>query len=249
MSYPLVTDLVDRLTSDGTLLATAAERAGWDAPVPHLDWAVRDVVVHLGGVHRWATDIVRTGAQSLDTEAGRAVGSGPPDDELLDWFLTGHAALVTALGDASPDLEVVTFLRAESPLLFWARRQAHETAIHRADVESAAGTITDVPPMFAVDGIYEIVGGFGARRSNAIAHNASMLLDDVGDVVCHRIVFGGERTEIDSYDVEPPTSDVTVRGSASDIYYWLWNRPSGAEVVGERSVAQLWRDTVQVTWS
>ena len=249
MIYPLLTDLTDRLAADGTLLAVAAEQAGWNAQIPHLDWTVRDVVVHLGGVHRWATDVVRTRAQSLDTEAARAVGAGPPDDQLSDWFLAGHAALVTALGDAAPDLDAVTFLRAESPLLFWARRQAHETAIHRADVEAATGPITAVPSTFALDGIYELVGGFGARRSNAIAQKASMLLDDVEDVVCHRIVFGGERTEIDSYEDMPPPSDVTVRGTASDLYLWLWNRPSGAEVLGDQTVAQLWRDTVKVTWS
>lgn len=31
-----------------------------------------------------------------------------------------------------------TFLDAPSPLAFWARRQAHETAIHRADAQLAA---------------------------------------------------------------------------------------------------------------
>ena len=34
------------------------------------------------------------------------------------------------------------FLPAPSPLAFWARRQAHETGIHRADVESAGFACT-----------------------------------------------------------------------------------------------------------
>jgi uncharacterized protein (TIGR03083 family) len=253
MIYPLMSDLIDRLAAEGTLVAAAAEHAGWDAAIPHLDWTVRDVVVHLGGVHRWATDIIRTGAQTLDTEAQRAVGTGPPDDHLLDWFLAGHAALVSTLSDASADLDVPTFLRAvreQSPLVFWARRQAHETAIHRADVESAAGPITDVPGMFAIDGISEIAAGFGARRSYAIARQASLLLDEVDDLVSYRLVFGGERIELECHDLsDPPPSDATVRGTWSDLYYWLWNRPSAATVDGDTSVADLWHDTVRVRWS
>jgi hypothetical protein len=115
-------------------------------------------------------------------------------------------------------------------------------------VESATGPVTAVPGVFAIDGIYELVAGFGARRLNAIARKASLLLDDVEDVVCHRLVFGGERTEIDDYDTMPPPSDVTVRGTASDLYYWLWNRPSAAVVEGDDTVAQLWCDTVKVRW-
>jgi uncharacterized protein (TIGR03083 family) len=53
---------------------------------------------------------------------------------------------------------------APSPLAFWARRQAHETAIHRADAESAGGVRPEYPPDFAADGIDELLMGFGARR-------------------------------------------------------------------------------------
>ena len=51
----------------------------------------------------------------------------------------GHAALVETLSTADPGLVCATFMDAPSPLAFWARRQAHETAIHRADAESASG--------------------------------------------------------------------------------------------------------------
>ena len=49
-----------------------------------------------------------------------------------------NANLIEALDSASPDLEAWTFLPAPSPLAMLARRQAHETAIHRYDAESAA---------------------------------------------------------------------------------------------------------------
>ena len=51
----------------------------------------------------------------------------------------GCADLVAALAAAPDDLECWTFLPAPSPRAMWARRQAHETAIHRVDAELAAG--------------------------------------------------------------------------------------------------------------
>lgn len=133
---------VAQLESDGPLLAAAAERAGWDAPVPATRWTVRDLVTHLGGVHRWATAIVHEGSATSAIPEGVAVGTGPPDDELLEWFRSGHMTLVDTLRSANDALKCVTFLPAASPIEFWCRRQAHETAIHRADAQGAAGMVT-----------------------------------------------------------------------------------------------------------
>lgn len=236
------TELIDSLAAEGTLLGAAAEGGGWDARVPHLEWTVRDTVVHLGGVHRWATQIVRTGED--DDRSYAAVGTGPDDAKLLDWFLAGHAALVMVLSEAPADLDAPTFLPAGSPLHFWARRQAHETAIHRADVESASGAVTAVPTNFAQDGIAELLLGFGARRSNRVATAATLGLV-ASDGPSWSVRFGGERITAEPTD---SPADATVSGTSSDLYLWLWNRPSAASVAGE-DVARLWSDTVAVTWS
>ena len=93
---------------------------------------------------------------------------GPPDAELLDAYRAGHQALTEALGSADPALACATFLPAPSPLAFWTRRQAHETAIHRADAElAAAGMVTPFEPGFAADGIDELVTGFAPRKKQA----------------------------------------------------------------------------------
>src|SRR5204862_2895326 len=76
----------------------------------------------------------------------------------------GHAALVTALEAAPEDLACWTFLPAPSPRAFWARRQAHETAIHLADAWSASGESASFSPAFAADGVDELLYGFGGRR-------------------------------------------------------------------------------------
>ena len=107
-----------------------------------------------------------------------------PDPVLLDWFRTGHAGLVSALETAAPDLACWTFLPgAASALAFWARRQVHETTVHRIDVQLAAAAAGDwgsrrpgqpgpggarpardpVPAALAADGIDELLMGFARR--------------------------------------------------------------------------------------
>lgn len=239
--------LLDRLAADGPLLIGAAQRAGWDAPVPATDWNVRDLVTHVGGVHRWAADIVRTSSATFDTAAGDAVGTGPGDAELAEWFCAGHAALVATLRCAPADLHCATFLPADSPRHFWARRQAHETAVHRVDAEGAAGEASVIGTAFAQDGIAEILHGFAARRARQATTAATIGLA-VTDGPSWLITMGGERIE-SAESADPPAADATVRGGSADIYRWLWNRPSAAAVEGDPGVAALWASAVRVRWS
>src|SRR5262249_30451263 len=131
---------IGALRREGQLLAGEAQRAGLAARVPSCPgWAVRDLLKHTGYVHRWATGFV---AQGLIRPAGDSeeeiLSQGPGDAELPGWFREGHAALVQALSVAGPDLNCWAFLAAPSPLAFWARRQAHETAIRGVGAGQAA---------------------------------------------------------------------------------------------------------------
>jgi Mycothiol maleylpyruvate isomerase N-terminal domain len=50
------------LRSEGELLARAAESVPLDTPVPSCPgWRARDLLAHLGFVHRWATGYVAGG--------------------------------------------------------------------------------------------------------------------------------------------------------------------------------------------
>jgi uncharacterized protein (TIGR03083 family) len=242
-----VTSLIDHLALDGPLLAAAAADAGLDAPVPGTEWDVRALVTHIGGIHRWAADIVATRSSTPDTEAGRAVGTGPSDPELLDWFRDGHRAVVDELRRAPGDLDCFTFLPAESPLHFWARRQAHETAIHRGDAQAAAGDVVNFADDFAQDGIAEILHGFARRPRTTLPANPILALE-AADGPSWLITLGGERIEAHPSD-DLVGADATIRGRSSDLYLWLWNRPSDAKVDGDEAVAATWAETVRVRWS
>ncbi|HEU5005815.1 MAG TPA: maleylpyruvate isomerase family mycothiol-dependent enzyme [Jatrophihabitantaceae bacterium] len=238
--------LIDHLAADGPRLAEAATRAGLDAQVPATDWTVRELVTHVGGIHRWAADIVANCGTSFDTAAGEAVGTGPADAELIDWFRAGHAGLVETLRAAPTDLDCATFLPADSPLHFWARRQAHETAVHCVDAEAAAGRVTGFDAAFAQDGIAELLLGFAARKSNAIAQPATIALH-AADGPSWLITLGGERIVAEPAAIDKP-ADATISGTSSDFYLWLWNRASTATVAGDARVAELWR-AVRIRWS
>nr|MDT0667734.1 maleylpyruvate isomerase N-terminal domain-containing protein [Micromonospora sp. DSM 115978] len=106
--------------------------AEWDAQVPGCPgWAVEDLVGHLGTIHRWAATIVRTGKVAEEPPAP----SGTPS-ELLAWFDEGRAELVATLLGVDSDRECWTFGPRPRTAGFWIRRQAHETAVHRWDLES-----------------------------------------------------------------------------------------------------------------
>src|SRR5262249_13758390 len=98
---------IARLRAEGELLASAAERAGLDAPVPACPgWRVRDLLKHLGYVHRWAAGYVREQHARWVDRASEAeiLRGGPEDEALAGWFRDGHAALVRALAAAAPGM-------------------------------------------------------------------------------------------------------------------------------------------------
>lgn len=237
--------LLEFLIADGPRLVAAARSAGWDAPVPGLDWTVREVVVHTGAVHRWAADLVGRALAANETGGSRAFH---PDDALTgeplaDWFADAHHLLVDTLNEAPADLRAWTFGGATPPREFWIRRQAHELAVHRADLELAAGTEPDVDDDFAQDGIAELMGMARGRRF-AVAQRATVGLD-AADGPSWLITFGGERTTgVPSEDLTG--TDVTVRGRSADLYLWLWNRRADVMVDGDEAAAALWTRTVRL---
>ncbi|MEU9444301.1 maleylpyruvate isomerase family mycothiol-dependent enzyme [Streptomyces sp. NPDC048304] len=242
-------DFLQTLDREGRLLAEAAEQAGADAKVPTCpDWQVRDLLRHTGMVHRWAAAFVAEGHTSSHPDGGLPDLDG---DELLAWFRDGHRYLVGTLASAAPDVECWHFLPAPSPLAFWARRQAHETTVHRVDAESArGGTRSGINPAFAVDGIDELLRGFHARPKSRVRSAEPRVLrvratDTDGAVWTVRL------------SQEPPAAtreavgdaDCEVAGPAAELYLALWNRQPFPQVTGVQAVAELWRERSAVTWS
>jgi uncharacterized protein (TIGR03083 family) len=236
----------------GERLATAAATADLDARVPTCpDWKVRDLLRHVGGVHRWATAYVLSGKSEPTTdEEDAAFFAAVPDDRLLPWYRAGHASLVTALRDADPVMSCWTFLPAPTPLAFWARRQAHETAIHCVDAEASVEWPSRFPGDFAADGIDELLNGFFARPSDRLTAGAPVTLSirttDTGHV--WTIQVGSDRRVMSSGVTR---ADCTLAGPASDLYLLLWNRRElgpPVDIAGDGRVMDLWRARATIRW-
>jgi uncharacterized protein (TIGR03083 family) len=245
-----IPELIDAIRSEGDLMATAADKTSADTPIPSCpEWCMRDLVRHQGEVHRWATAIVRDGLQRPDVPEP----VWPEDDELVSWFRDGCAALVGVLERADADLDCFAFLPAPSPVHFWARRQAHETGIHRADAEGAVGPVTPFDPGVAVDGIEEMLYGFASRSRSKLRSPAPVTLgmETTDADAAWRVTVDPDRVEVARRDGGAIDADCVVSASASDLYLLLWNRAprSVAEITGDANVLDLWSDTMQIRWA
>ncbi len=252
-----IAEHVNALRREGEWLADAAQRAGLGASVPPCaPWQVKDLLRHTGYVHRWAArHINECPDQIIDGPSEEEILSGGADDaSLLAWFRDGHAALLQTLATADPAITCPTFMPAPSPLAFWARRQAHETAIHRADADSAAGTIPEYEADFAADGIDELIMGFGRRRKYQPAANGGtrlrVLATDTGDAWLVEALEGRVLPRRDVGGQEE--AGCTVSGPASGLYLYLWNRAdaarTGVTVAGDPRLLFAWQSSVRVRW-
>ena len=111
-------------------------------------WTLRELVEHLGNVHRWATRIVQSGTVQEEP-------TGSPDDPRA-WFAAGAAELLAALAAADPAERCWSFT-TDKTKGFWARRQSLETVVHRWDAEGAAGSPGPIASQLAAEGVTEVV--------------------------------------------------------------------------------------------
>lgn len=108
-------------------------------PIPTCpEWTLRQLATHVGRAHRWAAEITRTRSDTPIPFREVPDGKLPADRaEQAAWLRAGAARLVGAAREAGGDL--VWSFTGPAPAGFWLRRMAHETLVHRADAQLAAG--------------------------------------------------------------------------------------------------------------
>jgi uncharacterized protein (TIGR03083 family) len=242
------------LRGEGPVLVAAAQRSGADAPVPSCpEWVARDLVHHLGGVHRWATGIVSTArATNWDEELEVISGGFPDDTTLLAWFSDGHEALCATLEAAPADLQCWTFLPAASPRAMWTRRQLHETTVHRIDAELAAtGAPGEIDPEVATDGIDELLTGFALRHHRRLVTERPMRLGiRTTDTEASWVITLGPERPTATAGLDGAV-DALVEADAATAYLALWNRrpTSDLAVTGDPAPLDFLCEHLRVRWS
>lgn len=246
-----VAQYIDQLETEGREFLDAARASGPDAPVPTCPgWCVTDLVRHLAFVHRWACRYVaeRLTQYQGDVSESVVLSTGPSGDDLWPFYVGALHELVETLRIAPDDVACWSVLPGSPPRTAWSRRQAHESAIHRADAEYAnRSPVRPSSPAFAIDGIDELLTGFLGRPLRAEVSRGRVVVAPT-DVNARWIVEVGERR---SHGVcGDGDGSAVMRGSASDLYYVLWNRLplEVVDVEGDRALVSAWRSTHAVSW-
>ena len=218
-------------------------------------WNVGQLVRHVGGAHREATVVARTGEAPPDDEfrdpthwyADPADCTDDAVRELAGWIVDGAGELADALRAAGPDVPIK--MPIDDPTTrFTARRMTHETAMHRADAALALGVAYDIEAEVAADGIDEWME-LGAlpfhfevhpwmrellgpgRTLKYVAPEQSWVVDLTGDVIRWR-------------HSDEPTA-VTVRGPVTNLLLHLYKRSDdNTRVEGDKALLEYYRERV-----
>jgi len=226
-------------------LATAAA-LGLEAPVPSCPgWTVAILLGHLtAGVY--GSRIVALKALPADyqidryEDLGLPVGfkdwlwavredrtpGGPPPQGLLELFRATVAELGSLLYCVDPATPIRTWWPPQQTAGFLQRRMLLETAIHRWDAQLAHGQPEPIEPELAADGIDEIFdvlipglrGRSDAARSGAGETYHFHRTDGPGEWLIRFAPDGPVVTR------EHRKGDAAIRGSASDLFLFLWHR-------------------------
>jgi uncharacterized protein (TIGR03083 family) len=215
---------VDRVGEDGRRLRAVAE-GRLPADVPSCPgWTVRDLVWHVAEVyeHKIACTLLGAAPDPWPPE-------WPDDRDPLEWFADAHGRLLALFARSEPTTPSATWWPPDQTVGFWARRMAHETAVHRVDAELAAGSATPIDHDLATDGIDEIL-------TRMLAGDWSEDPDDAATGQRVAIEAGGRAWTVvlgrEAVEVAEGERDVVARvaGDPSDADLWLWGRAADGRV-------------------
>lgn len=231
-----------RSAADGVLVALAAGPAS--ATVPGCPgWTAHDVVAHLGQVHAWAALIVDTGRRH-----NRADLPGVPTGaDLAGWYAAQIDQLMEALQATDPDRACWGHQPDHRVAGYWSRRQAHEAAMHRVDVDLAVGLPPRYDAELAVDGVNEVLDVWlPAPGSDPPAEPDRPLLLACTDrperwLLVPEVGIFPQTLGPQVPEPQAASAAVSISGSAQDLLLALWKRQDSdaarLSVAGDRNAA------------
>ncbi|MCL1598072.1 MAG: maleylpyruvate isomerase family mycothiol-dependent enzyme [Actinomycetia bacterium] len=249
------TTYLSHIRADASRLSEIAGR-GLDVEVPCCEgWTVRTVVEHVGDIYAEKAAVVDEGwTERQDRRLGM------PGDPIVEWFDEAANRLLDVLSDHEPAETVWTWFDPDQTVGFWYRRLAHETLIHRIDVEQALGLPSIIDETLAADGIDEVLNVYvaGAPAWGSIAlEDRSARLEVPGRSWSVRLGrFSGTSPRTGSNYMDLPalelvpgeaSSHVEISGSAGDMDRWLWGRGSldDLSVTGDRTITEAVRTVAE----
>lgn len=245
---------LDALSGQSALLVDALVGVDMQQWVPTCpDWTLRQLVEHLGRAHRWSAEIITRRLTSQPDPGELDVIAAPEDPAKLgEWLSDGAGGLVSAIRMAGSGTPVWTWT-GEQSVGFWARRMAHETAVHRADVELTLGREFSLDADLAADAISEWLDLLSLPQAIAYRpelaelrgagqilhlHSTDPGLGQAGEWIVRRMPSGPV------WEHGHTKGTVAVRGPVTTLLLVLMRRvPAGEaaiEVLGDASVLDHW---------
>jgi uncharacterized protein (TIGR03083 family) len=208
----------------GRFMATVTE-VDLSTPIPTCpEWAMSDLVGHVGLVYRWSSHHVRE--RSLARVPSSAMGADPPASGVVEWTGEGIAPMLETFRSHDPDDRVWGW-GADRHARFWPRRMLFETLVHRADAELALGREPVVDPRLAADGIDEFlanlphatyfVAGVGELRGSG--ESIALAATDADETWRIRLLPAGH-----VWDWGRGEATATVRGAVADLLLAVYGR-------------------------
>jgi len=229
-------EFVTAVRSEGQGLLAAAGQGG-DDPIPTCDeWTMDRLLRHIGRIWTYVGTIV---GERLTSPPDRPT---MPDDKTPVEFATEALDdLVDALMSCESDTPMWNWADQPPTAAFWARRMAHEAAVHRYDAQSAHDMAQPIAAELAQDGLDELVDVIlpviVARDTPALPEATYAFVAPDEEAWCIRLGSDGI-TRADA----GATPDVTVRGTTSALMLAALNRVewSSLEIDGDEGLLDAW---------
>jgi uncharacterized protein (TIGR03083 family) len=237
VTTPSYSELVAAIRREGESIL-ACGRQDLDIAVPTCgDWRMGDLLGHMATVYRRATTAV------ADHATAEVAWSPPPDDldDPAEYFAEALEDLVHALADNDAESPAWNWSGGDQTSRFWARRMAHESAVHRYDAQRAHGLAQPIDADLACDGMDELVDlllpRVIVRDSPALPTGTyQYVATDGSEWVVKSGDAGVERLPA------PRNVDVTITGPASAVLLAAYGRVKWAslETSGNESLLGEW---------
>ena len=191
-------------------------------------WTGEDLIRHTAMVYLHKAESIRTGAKPTGTWPPAELDQMQPVPALQQCY----ARLMDQFDTHEPTDPAFTWVKSDQTVGFWIRRLAHETSIHRFDLESALGQPQPIDPDLAVDGIDEILTVMLVRsRPDDDATGATVTLRSAG--LAWTLTVAPEVVTLERQVSD--RADAQISGRPSELLLWLWGRgplPEGNQQSG-----------------